>query len=93
VVRKGFFLGFLAGSAIASLLLKTRHVEAPETAETPAAGLQPETTTEDAAAAIKARLEAVKKRAEEALQAANEAASEAEQEMRRRYEDMAQPRE
>jgi gas vesicle protein len=102
-VRKGFFFGFLAGSAIASALFRARKLEAPtleeakvrasntagETGETlREAGGEAMQRADEAVARLKEGLERLRQRVREAISAGQDAAAETEEDMRRRYEEM-----
>jgi hypothetical protein len=77
--RKGFFLGFLIGSAIASLKGSTGTAEAP--------GIQG-ATGRSPVDSLRSTIDSVRARAREALEAAHEAQDETEQELNRRLRAM-----
>jgi uncharacterized membrane protein len=89
-MRKVFIFGFLVGAAVASLLAR-RKAEAPGVEEhtTEALGGEPAEKAQEALAAARATLERVREKAREAMAQGKQAAREAEQELRRRYEEMA----
>lgn len=91
-IRKGLFLGLLAGSAIASALTKKRRAEAPAEGALPqpasdAVHAVGETAGPMAANPLKDTLDLVKRRAEEAIDAAHEAQEQTEAELRRQFDE------
>jgi hypothetical protein len=77
-VRFGFFLGFLIGAAVASVLGKERHGPPPESVEEVAA--EAERTAEGV-------VEGVRRQVREAIAAGKEAAAEKEAQVRLEYEE------
>ena len=80
-MRLGFFVGFLIGAAIASILGKGQREEAPST---PGEAVQRLT---DEASSDGSPLDQLKARLQEAKAAAKEAAAEKESELLRRYNE------
>jgi hypothetical protein len=76
-IRKGFFLGFLAGAAINSLLSRSKRAEAPGLDQAAREGERP-------ASPLRETLERIRRHADDAINAAHEAAEEKEAELRRR---------
>jgi hypothetical protein len=74
-MRMGFFLGFLIGAAVASILSQTRKED-----DAPVSVTIEDTDREGP-------LDKLRRRAQDAMQAAREAAEEKEREMLRRYEE------
>ncbi len=79
-MKLGIFLGVLAGSAAAGVLLKTKRAEAP--------GVAPAPANETEKPPLKEALDRVRQRANEAIEAAQRASDEKESELRGRYEQL-----
>ncbi len=77
--RRGFFLGFLIGSAAASLTGRTKRVEAP------VAGSEAAREHNDP---LRTTLDHIRQRADEAFEAARAEAEEKERELRRRFDEL-----
>ena len=78
-MRLGFFLGFLIGAAIASVIARAERAETPPASEA-SQGPAPET------ASTKGAIEQLRQRAQEAMAAAKEAADQTEADMQRQYD-------
>ncbi|MPZ48549.1 MAG: hypothetical protein GEU75_04420 [Dehalococcoidia bacterium] len=87
-MRLGFFLGFLIGAAVASVLGKVEHGEAPAVEE---AAQKLESEIDAATESPKNALGQLKQHAREAMDAAKEAADEKEAEMRKAFEQSTKP--
>ncbi len=80
-LKRGIFLGFLAGSAIAAALIKSKRAEAPEGASEQGAGEQDSPGFD-----LKRTIEAARRHAEEAIEAAHEAQEAREAELRQEFD-------
>lgn len=80
-MRLGFFIGFLIGAAVASVMSKSERVDTPERD-----GLNT-TVVEEEDAGAGGVLGSLRRRAREAVQAAREASDEKEAEMLRNFEE------
>ena len=79
--RLGFFIGFLVGAAVASVISKTERLEAPEDVGLHTAVGEVEEGSEGGVLAT------LRRRAREAIQAAREASGEKEAEMLRAFDE------
>lgn len=77
--RRGFFLGFLIGSAAASLTRGTKRVEAP------VGGSEAAREHNDP---LRTTLDHIRHRADEAIEAARAEAEEKERALRRRFDEL-----
>ncbi len=79
-VKLGVFLGLLAASAIAGVIVKTKTAEAP--------GLEAAGSGEEEKPPLKEALARVRQRTNEAMEAGHQASDEKEAELRSRYEQL-----
>ena len=91
-IKSGIILGFLVGAGVAAWLRAARRVEAPgidaQAPERPPEGAPTPAALSGAQQSLRAALDSVRKRANEALAAAHEAADEKETELRRRFQSL-----
>jgi hypothetical protein len=87
-LRGGFFVGFLAGSVIATLLSKAEKAEAPASE----AGTRTRTGVPDPMREARGIIAQVRERAREAMEEARSAAREREEELLRSYDEATRPR-